>query len=689
MIKFIYPGFLFALFAVAIPIIIHFFSFRKYKTIYFSNVSFLKNIKKESRKKSQLKQILMLIARILAIASLVLAFSQPYIPVVQDQSVQPNPVVGIYIDNSFSMNALSEKGRLIEAVRNKAAEIAMAYNPGTKFRLITNDMEPRHQHYFSREQIVQLVSDIDVSPNAIPLSRIVNRLTENIGDEDISNSGQIYLLSDFQRKVTDLANLKTDSLHSFFLMSYAPKAANNLYIDTCWAEIPAHQLNQQEELMVKIINRSGEDYQNLPLKLYLNDSLKSMSGFNIQAQGEVITSLKYTNFTSGMQLGKLEITDYPFTHDNEYYISYNVQPNLSVLLLHSDDGSSYEGLKFLKALYQNDEYIVFEEKNSRSFQISQLINYNAIILINLPEIGSGLMAELEKAVKEGLTLIVFPELKKNFEVYNQFISRFGGNKITGIDSANALISGINFSHPVYSDVFRKRENNVVLPAVDKHYQFSEAAQIPETNLLWFRDGKKALSSISSGKGRLYLFSFPLNNTNRSFAEDILFVPTLYNLVLNSLPQQEIGYVIGKNQLAVLQGALNQFPGTGLTISNPKTGYEFIPEIFPSEGNKLRISFGSNIREAGHYLLMSGGKSLASFAFNYDRSESDLQYFREEELKSELKNCSLKYATVLDNTRSRFSEVLEEISQGIRLWKWFIFAALFFLLAEALISRFMK
>ena len=118
--KFLFPAFLFALFTIAIPIIIHLFSFRQYKTVYFSNVSFLKDIKKESQNKSRLKQILILIARILTLIFLVFAFSQPYIPVSTDTKKQANQIIGVYIDNSFSMNGLSAEGQLLEAARNKA-----------------------------------------------------------------------------------------------------------------------------------------------------------------------------------------------------------------------------------------------------------------------------------------------------------------------------------------------------------------------------------------------------------------------------------------------------------------------------------------------------------------------------------------------------------------------------------------
>ena len=160
--KFHFPGFLFALSAIVIPIIIHLFSFKYYKTVYFSNVSFLKDIKKESKNKTRLKQILILIARILTIIFLVFAFSQPYIPVKNEIKQHAQLTVGIYIDNSFSMNALSDKGQLLESARNKALEICLAYPAGTRFKLLTNDLLLKHQHVFNREQFVQQVSDIKV-----------------------------------------------------------------------------------------------------------------------------------------------------------------------------------------------------------------------------------------------------------------------------------------------------------------------------------------------------------------------------------------------------------------------------------------------------------------------------------------------------------------------------------------------
>ncbi|MDD4109014.1 MAG: BatA domain-containing protein, partial [Prolixibacteraceae bacterium] len=204
--KFIYPAFLYSLIAIAIPILIHLFSFRRFKTVYFSHVSFLKEIKKESEKKTHPKQLLILIARILTIVFLVFAFAQPYIPDNLADDGKRSDLVAIYIDNSFSMNALSEKGRLLELARNKAVEIARSYPAGTQFKLYTNELHPKHQYLFNSEQLIREVSDIEIAPEVLPLSLINNRFEIHNQSSEEFTRGTIYFISDFQKNITDPEN---------------------------------------------------------------------------------------------------------------------------------------------------------------------------------------------------------------------------------------------------------------------------------------------------------------------------------------------------------------------------------------------------------------------------------------------------------------------------------------------------
>jgi hypothetical protein len=341
--KFLFPGFLFAVSAIIIPILIHLFSFRRFTTVYFSNVSYLKNIKNETQRHSRLKNLLILLSRIMAIISLVFVFAQPYIPNKQNINQQPNPLVSVYIDNSFSMNAVSSEGQLLEVARNKAAEVAGAYPPGTRFQLITNDLLPQHRHVFNKEQFIQQVSEVKTSSNAIPLSLIRQHMVSNASAIDKTSSLTGYFISDFQIKTSDIQHISSDTNQVNYFIPLRSEVSNNLYIDSCWMEVPAHKIGQEERLNVKIVNHSPEAYQNLPLKFYLDDSLKALGNFNVEPGKDVTIQLKYVNLSGGIHRGKAEITDFPFVFDNTFYLNYTVQPYLTALALYDGKYGSFCG----------------------------------------------------------------------------------------------------------------------------------------------------------------------------------------------------------------------------------------------------------------------------------------------------------------------------------------------------------
>ncbi len=685
--KFLFPTFLFALLTIAIPIIIHLFSFRRYKTVYFSNVGFLKDIKKESQKKSKLKQLLILIARILTIISLVFAFAQPYIPIHSDSQKQPNQLVAVYVDNSFSMNALSEQGQLLEAAKNKAIEIGMAYPAGTKFRLFTNDLKPKDQNLFNREQFVQQVSEIEPSPIVIPLSTIYNRFAIQKVESNGGTDKNLYLISDFQRSISDIANFEDKSIFTYFL-PLVPNQVANLFIDSCWVEVPAHRLKQEEELFVRIKNSSNQDFQNLPLKLILNDSVKSITNFSVLSQNEIVASLKYTNNISGPQMGKIEISDYPFTYDNDWYISYFVKSQLKALAVYGNSTESNEGLNYISALFKDDDYILLDEVNVQNLQMSKLVDYNTIFLINLQNFSSGFLNEMSNAVDNGTSLVLFPGNLENPLQNNIFLQRFNASLVTGTDTTTQKISGIDFENKFFANVFRKREENAILPELKGHLQFERNIRSTETKLLWFQNNDKALSVLEDKKGKIWVFSFPLDKNSQSFAKDILFVPSIYNIVLNSLPAQQLSYTIGKDTYVEIPNSESLDLNSNIEIKDVSTGDKFIPESIISNRG-IKIETGNQITRSGQYQILNDNQLIATLAFNYDRKESDLHYLSANEIQSNAETSGLKNASVISNVDRNFSDIFDEIQNGKQLWKWFIIMALLFILTEVLISRFWR
>jgi len=566
--SFLYPVFLFALIALAIPIIIHLFNFKRFKTLYFSNVQLLKRIKQDSRKKTQIKQLLILMSRLLAIASLVFAFSRPYIPLSNRTTNAARQIVAISVDNTFSMKTEGEKGQLLEQAKLKAIEIANSYKAGTQFRLITSEFLPEHQFLLNKEQFIQQVAEIKESPRSPKLSDIYIQASKAFAGSAKKTEKTLYILSDFQKNSTDFQSIKPDSTIWTYLFPFESEKTNNLMIDSCWFEMPGRKIGRPETLFVHIRNLSDQAYQNIPVRLTINDSLKAISNINIAGNEETTIELNYTNNSEGIQLCKVELDDYPIIYDNSYYLSYKVLGKLNAIGIYdpTNNGSTY-----LKALFEDDELINYEEVPENNVQIAQLKNDQCIFLINNQKISSGLKSELTSFVGQGGSLVIFPNQSANYEDYNALLNSIQGKTIAGFDTATMQISEINYNHDLYREVFKKQENEADLPAINGSVYFNDQMLKPETELLKFRNGKSALHTHLFGEGNVYTFAFPLDNKNFNFIRHVIFVPTVYNMALNSGESQKYAYSIDNEEPV----AINSIQSQGeLKITNLTTSDEY-------------------------------------------------------------------------------------------------------------------
>ena len=106
--QFAQPLFLIGYAAILIPILIHLFNLRRFKTYYFSNVRMLRDVAQKTKRESRVKNLIVLCLRCLAIIALVTAFARPYFPTQNDDKKAGN-LVSIYLDNSFSMEGFINK----------------------------------------------------------------------------------------------------------------------------------------------------------------------------------------------------------------------------------------------------------------------------------------------------------------------------------------------------------------------------------------------------------------------------------------------------------------------------------------------------------------------------------------------------------------------------------------------------
>ena len=680
--NFLFPTFLIGLAAIAIPIIIHLFNFRKYKKVYFTNVQFLKELKQESDSKSKLKEWLILAMRILAIASLVFAFAQPFIPG-KTKAVQGEKAISIYIDNSFSMESTNKKGTLLENAKEYATEIVNTFNESDKFQLLTNDFEAKHQRFVSKEDFIEQLNEVKISAATKSINDVLKRQQDFLQNSSSKNK-RIFLLSDFQKNTSVFSKADIDTSIVISCIPIASSEVSNVYIDSVWFETPVQQFGTQQIIHAIIINKSTKDIENGTLKLFINNAQVSLSSFNVSAGNKKNANISFTVKAKGINKGVLKIEDYPITYDDNFYFSFNAQTTINALVI---NGKETKTSGNFKSLMQNDSLFVFQENNESAIDYSVFSKTNMIVLNELSTLTSGLTSELQKFVNNGGSLVVFPNKKSDLESYNTAFQNLQLPQITKLDTVNTKTQSINFEQGLYEGVFDKIDQRMDLPKVFEHFEFTKTTNSNSQSIVLLQNGQFLISLNQLGSGKIYLFSIPSDESCSNLLKHALFVPTLIKMSILSLKPSPVYYKTAINEAIVLNTNSN-FSDKPLHIIKDDKKVDVIPE-HRLLNNATSIFTQNQITEAGHYEVFENTSSLKDLAFNFDRKESDMIFMTKDDLQKQIDEKGLKNIQIIEPNEKTLTNALQEVNDGKKLWKLFLILALIFLASEILIIRLFK
>ena len=670
--QFLFPAFLFGLAAIAIPIVIHLFNFRRFKTVYFSNVAFLREVKEETASRSRLKHLLVLAARILAITFLVLAFAQPFIPKKNTNIASGKKYVSVYIDNSFSMGGMSGGVRLLDRAKQAGKEIVQNYTPADKFQLITNDLQGKHQRLLGKEEFLSMLEEVDISPAARSLAEITRRQTDVLSLEN-SHNKVAYLLSDFQR---NMGTFVPDTTVRYNLLPIAADAQQNIFIDTAWFAEPVQLLNQAARLIVRIKNTGEKASEGNRLLLKINTQTKGIADFNVDAGSYTYDTIKFTINQAGWNKAELSIQDYPITYDDSYFFAFNVAEKIKVLALNENKPNN-----FVDALFKNQTEFDYSSSLSSSLDYSRLKGNQLLILTNLTSISSGLSAALLSFLADGGSVVVFPSLPADKDSYQKFLTAIGAATMGDVSTEEQELATINLRQNIFKDVFDKVPDNMSLPIIKKYYRLSPQATASAEDILTLKKGGSYLTKYSYKSGSVYLCASPLDRAYTDLPIHAIFAPMLYKMAIVGNRNENMSCTIGDK--------------AGIDIASRGTGNDKVYKIkgkdlefIPAQtalGSRVVLGLKDQIKKSGFYQVsLENSDSADIVALNYDRHESALTFFKPTELKEQYNQSNINIAA---SAGVEVAQVIKEMDRGISLWKTCLILALLCLAAEGLLLRF--
>jgi hypothetical protein len=413
----LYPQFLWALFLLAIPIIIHLFNFRRYKKILFTNLKFLKQVSSETKSGSQLRRYLILSARLLALTFLIFAFAQPIL--IKNKVSESGNFISIIIDNSFSMNQTGAEGLMFEAAKNRARIIVEQSNKLDRIQFITSNQDPALLHFVNKEDALEALDKISPQSQSFPLSDLLKLQNRLLNQEN--GDKRSYVISDFQKSKNHVTERHLDSSIVCQFIKVNGPIVDNLSIDTCWLSSPVIQKNETILLNVQISNYSDNDYEDLNLELMINGQPKGISNFNISSFDKSTTTIQFTLENSGLHTCELKLGGDLIPTDDQLFFNFYIKEQHQIVCISETINP------FVDAIFQDNPGFAIQHNTYGNINYSNFKSSSLIVINEPKEMMSGLLSELDQYLKNGGNVVIFPHASEPFGGLKNTLSTYGVN----------------------------------------------------------------------------------------------------------------------------------------------------------------------------------------------------------------------------------------------------------------------
>lgn len=677
---FVYPTFLWAFLVLLLPIIVHLFNFRRYKTVYFSRVKFLQEVVEDSKSGNQLKHLLVLFSRLLFLSCLILAFAQPFIP--SKSGEKTKNLTSIYIDNSFSLQAEGSDGNLLNELKNQAIDLVQTLDKDEKVNILTGDLLSLHQRFYSKSEAIEIIKEIGFSARSTALEDVI-RLQADLFKNSFENANQrLFIFSDFQASTNSLENLNLSEIQTYYYQA-KPAIEENIFIDTVWFESPVHRVKTPVDVHFRIRNNSESPVENLSVRLKINGNEPSPKRVSIAANSFIEDQITFTDRTSGIKTGEISIQTGQLFFDDHFYFTYTIKEVVNILVVQEEKTRS----KNLEQLYSLDEYYQTTISSINNVK-PELIEENELIILNgINKIPNGIKGLLNQKLENGGTVVLVPGTATDRTNWNDFLSNHKLPTINGLDTNDLQLRYFNDEDPLYTGVFTSKPNNFKNPITFKHYQLSLTGLQDYITLFGATPTSPYLLYKSENSGRIVFAASPFISDFTNLQNHALFAATFLRLAETATFRKPLFTTIGAmDNFPVYHELTEQKP---IHLINEKEKVDVIPEVI-SKGKVQMISFNhleDAINTAGFYKLTDHGTFNEIIGVNYNRIESNINSLKGPELLDNFQSIGWTNASELKISGSGSVQINQIKAQ--EYWRILLILALVFIGIEILLLKFWK
>ena len=692
--SFLNPAALLALAAVAVPLFLHFFNLRQPRTVEFSSLDFVKELQESTVQRVRIKEWLLLLLRMLAIACLVLAFAQPTLTSDLGGMGASVPTThALVVDNSLSMTADGEGGSYFDQATRTAEGVLETVEEGDEVLLwpTARAGQSRPDPVSNVGVVRQALANLEPRAGASALSRAI---VEAAGQSDTPRT-VVYVMSDLQASTLgdSVATDVPDGVQ-VQLLPLETRTQSNVAITDVTVTSRIAEVDQPVQLEATLVNHGPEPLDDYVSSVYLAGDRVAQATATLEPGLETTVSFTATPQTRGWLEGAVVTEDDDVPVDDRHHFTLHVPEERRVLLVRGE-GQQTKYLDLALSSKMIESRIAFrttaiEENALASAELGQ---YDAVLLAGPRSLSSGEVEALTRYVDRGGGLLLFPNAQARPEDYNALFGALDAGSFRGFsgalsaDRTVASFGRVDLEHPLFEGVFsqeRRREDaSVEQPNIHYVMNFRPSGQSGQT-LIELSNGFPFLHEVRHGGGRLLVTAVAPTRDWSELPVRGLFVPLLYRSVYYLSASTSVAgeqLVAGRPAELRVTGVA---PDASLRLRGPG-GIEVTPEQRTLFGATL-LQIGETLTEPGVYDVQAGTTQVRRVAVNVDPAESDLQAASSAEASETLRTTTgAPVQAVAAAEDGEVAETLRTQRAGTEIWDVFLLLALLFLAAEMLVA----
>ena len=675
---FLTPSVLWLLGAESIPILIHLLSRLRINKVEFSTVRFIKQLETSSIRKVQIQKILLLLLRVLALASLVMMMAQPV-----TQGFMPGWLAAeqdarlvIIIDNSASMTVKDGEKTFLDRSKNETMALVPLFKDET--RITVAQTCPPKVVFTGRSNDPGLRTSVKSIEPTASYDNIWQNINGLLRDKTIIEPiKECVIFSDLMHVPDSSFSSGIGNLDDwkFYFIQPGP-VYDNLAVKNVSSINRIKTLNQLVKLDTRIQNAGTLQKPNVPLELL----------FNNQRVGQVVSEFdpgKEKKFLFqaypaevGIVEGRIMLPKDDYELDNSWYVSMPIMEQIRCGII----GATAEDITILEmilsAIDPENQFLTIESRIQPGLNRLFLDDIDVAVIHNPQGITEDGVKDLNTFLKEGGGVVWFQGDPEGREFHPDLFKKTGfPNPETLVNAGQGFFSTrIAGEHSDLLQNIQVRNIEKELPEIFTYVKTSLELN-HETHWV-LNNGDPLLLEFSKGSGTVFYFSTLLDLRWNDLPVRGIVVPLMYRLMVLT-GTDEI------NTAAVLINEPKWIPVEESKLRNkwevvsPSGKTEMIVPEYDREGITISVT-----DELGIYQVYSNGEFFTSFPTRLHYQEYIQPRIGQKDIESILPKNQTRWLTIHDKFAAAFSET----RQGKSLWKLFLLAAMIFLLAETIIGR---